>query len=77
MPEWVDKGNYFDIGDWIDYFQRYKFTLSLSIIKWFNVSVKTSQNWIEERTVSKTFQKKKNDFYHRYKYANIAEGMFP
>jgi len=77
MPEWIDKGNYFDIGDWIDYFQRYKFTLSLSIIKWFNVSAKTSQNWIEERTVSKTFQKKKNDFYDRYKHVNIAEEMFP
>jgi len=77
MPEWVDKGDCFDIGDWIDYFQRYKFTLSLSIIKWFGVSVKTSQNWIEERTVSKTFQEKKNDFFHRYKHANIAEVMFP
>jgi len=77
MPEWVDKGNYFDIGDWIDYFQRYKFTLSLSIIKWFNVSVKISQNWIEKKAVSKTFEKKKNDFFHRYKHANIAEKMFP
>ena len=77
MPEWVDKENYFDIGDWIDYFMRYKFTLSLSMVKWFNISVKTAQNWIEERIVQKTFIEKKNDFFRRYKHVNIAEKMFP
>ena len=77
MPEWVDKENHFDIGDWLDYFLRYKFTLSLSIVKWFNTSVKTAQNWIEERIVQKTFIEKKNDFFRRYKHVNIAEKMFP
>jgi len=78
MPEWVDKGgDFYDISDWIDYCQRYEFVLSLSIIKWFNVTVKTSKEWIEERKVPKTFQEKKDNFEHKYKRDNIAEKLFP
>jgi hypothetical protein len=78
MPGWFDKGDYFDIGDWIDYCNRYDFALSLSIIKWFDVPLKTSQEWIEKRTVSKTYQIKRNIFELKYKRVhNIAEKMFP
>jgi hypothetical protein len=77
MPEWIDKGNYFDINSWINYYQRYVFNLSILIMKWFDVTVKTSQEWIEDRSVPKAFQEKKNTFDQKYRRAyNIAEKMF-
>ena len=77
MPEWVDKGNYFDISDWIDYYQQYLFSLSLSITKWFGVTVRTAQEWIEEQIIPKTFQDKKNAFDRKYRHVhNIADKMF-
>ena len=78
MPLWDDKGDFFDIGDWIDYCQRYEFVLSLSITEWFDVSIETSNKWIEERTVSKTFLENIKKYDHKYRdIPDIAEKMFP
>ena len=78
LPKWIDKGEFYDISDWLCYWMRYVLTLPISIKKMFAVSIETANQWIEEQKVPKSFKKNLIDygFLHKHHF-NIAEKMFP
>ena len=77
LPEWVDKGGYFDISAWVGYWMRYDFTLPILITNWFGVPIKTAQQWIVEQRIPKSFEEKKKEYDYTYKHnLNIAVKLF-